>query len=117
MKVSRHSWHYRLHSFVFTFFNWEQYGPIPAIKGKRWEHQPQSLCGYFWSTATLTALVPVLTLILLASAPLIGLGLVAFWLHDRYRLWRPKQYKEPSLVRQYVKARKQKVCPLIELTD
>lgn len=127
MFVSRSSWHYKLHCFVFTFFNWETYSPVRAFKalvGKAtlWEHQPKSLCGYFWSTVTLTALTPLITAILLALtiglAPFVAMFLGGEWLYDQYRKWRPKTGpSRTGLAAQYMLARKSKVCPLITLVD
>lgn len=117
MNISRKSWHYRLHVFVFTVCNVERYGPLSYLRGSRWEHKPKNLCQYFWSTFLLMVFIPVI---------LLGLGLfflVIFclvwpimWLHDKYREVRPGT-GEPSLVRSYLAARKAKVCPLITVVD
>lgn len=127
MFVSRKSWHYRLHCFVFTFFNWETYSPVRAFKavfGKAtlWEHQPKSLCSYFWSTTLLTALFPLITVILavgvIGIAPFVALFLGGEWVYDKYRSWRPKKGQtRTGLAAQYLAARKSKVCPLITIVD
>jgi hypothetical protein len=128
MKVSRRSWHYRLHVFGFTVFNLMDYGPFAYARGRRYEHQPNSLCGYFWSTLALLWLTPILaicTLIVVIAAAIVGAtSVVADKTHNVYRTIRPKAEVEPNpepqppgLILSYMKARKQKVCPIIELTD
>lgn len=127
MFVSRKSWHYRLHCFVFTFFNWERYGIPTALKalvGKDtlWEHKPKSLCSYFWSTTILTGLTPVIFILAVGIgiplALIVGFLFGCEKLHDLYRSWRPKEGpSRTGLVATYVWARKSKVCPLITIVD
>lgn len=126
MNVSRKSWHYRLHTLAFTCWNLDTYGPIAYLEGRRYEHQPKSLCGYFWSTLTLLLLcipMAIFVALLLAAAAMI-LGLEK--LHDAYRGVRPKPLKPAkppkehprvNVFKEYTKARKAKVCPRIELVD
>ena len=134
--ISRRSWHYKLHCFVFTFFNWERpgCGPINAYKAlfrkkSLWQHSPVTICGYFWSTLFLSMLAPLFTVLLAAlgilAAPVLGTVFGAFWLHDKYRSFKPRPKGAPpgrieratGFAFDYVVATKQKHCPLIDLTD
>jgi len=116
MKINRKSWHYRIRKF-WSF------------------DDARNLCSYFWSTVWATALFPIvpvvaLFVLLFLTAPLWGIwidsqgfniiigifeifGLCVFWYE-----YRKEEYKhtvrEPSLVKEFVKAKKQKICPLIE---
>ena len=120
MTISSKSWHYRLHCFVFTFFNWECYGVFDALRGPNhwWAHKPYSLCGYFWSTVILTILFPIIGLLLIVLTivfgPLVAVALGIHWVYEIYREHRPKQGpSRTGLLAHYVAARKRKVCPLI----
>jgi fatty acid desaturase len=123
MKVSRKSWHYRLHVFVWTMFDLDHGGPIAYFEdGYRNNHKPRSLCTYFWSTAILTLLFPIWGFLLLLVLLILSvIFLLVIWPHRKYRSVRPKapsaKNKEPGLVKSFVKAKKSKVCPLIEVTD
>lgn len=120
MIVSRKSWHYRLHTFVFTVFNIADFGPLSYLRGKRYDHQPKTLCGYFWSTTTLVALAPVFLLVFfLIGLPIAALVIGLFKAHEGYRAVRPKP-TEPTktgLLLEYAGARKKQLCPLITLSD
>lgn len=121
MNVSRSSWHYRLHVFLFTIFNLADYGPLAYVRGERDDHQPKTLCGYFWSTLTLTALTPIwLPFMTFVVAPIMGVLFAGIWVHGQYRSIRPKPAGKTTkfdVAVQYTVARKQKYCPLISLTD
>lgn len=120
-KVSRKSWHYRLHTFVFTMFDLEHGGPIDYwTEGYRYIHRPKSLCTYFWSTLILTILLPIWTIFFTIATIVIVIGYFVFYKpHEKYREFRPKKQsnKQPGIVKTFIKAKKNKVCPLIELTD
>jgi hypothetical protein len=129
MKIKKSSWHYRMHRMFNGGFG-------PGYK---------SLCTYFWGTVGTTLLVgvalPVSSVIILGLmlAPFVYLftgnleiigavvagsfldiiALFGFWAW--YRHTHPstklRVEKEPSLVVEYLKAKKRKVCPLIEYTN
>lgn len=98
---------------------------------------PPSLCGYFWSLVALTALVPMLVFSLVVTfvvgAVAAGFGFVAV---SAFRTARgalrgsrrggrrllgrpaaPQRERFPNPVVEYVKARKRRVCPLIDVVD
>lgn len=130
MKVSRSSWHYRLWRF--------------GRENSRSE--PRDLCRYFWHLALVKVLLP-LAVAALAMAGIVGifvtiwrhpidaaivvggiLGLLVFVIAVGYLAYRREVREEdrrasgappkkPSLTRQYLAARKRKLCPLIEVSD
>lgn len=129
MKVSVNSWHYRL-------WNW---GRDPQYNAK-----PRDLCRYFWHIALVKILLPVAAAVVLIALAvflvvvmwqnpwdtLVFIGIVAgtttlflavLWHEKRQKARRAERLglppREPGLVRQYVEARKRKVCPLIEVVD
>lgn len=109
--------------------------------------RPTSLCSYFWSVVGVTLLVPVwlLFLLIIGLAIVLFAVLAAWWLlpvlkikeknreeierlenelyageisWDEY--WRRKRQletKTPNLFLSFLKAKKDKVCPLIKLVD
>jgi len=132
MKVSRASWHYK----VWNWFHNDSYGTRPR-------KEPKNLCQYFWGIVGPSAMMSFMGLSILS---LIGVGLwVAFTQHTitalvvtfaiiggssacylGYRLdkWLkarpgkpPQPEVEPGPFRAYLRARKEKVCPLIEVID
>lgn len=120
MKVSKKSWHYRLHNAVislYVFCHDGPEGPWRFITGERTNHAPKSLCGYFWSTLVLTLFLPVFVLFFaIAVAIVFGVVVPLSRLWATYRHFRPKKVATGDpLVRTWVKARKAKVCPQIEL--
>ena len=107
MKISKRSWHYHLHD--------------P-------EHPPKNLCTYFWLTVlTLILIVGVGGLLLFGIGWLVYQGFVVrsigwmllsagglIWLGARR--WRKRTHKPLGVVRSYIRAKKDRVCPLIEYT-
>jgi hypothetical protein len=102
MKISARSWHYR----------WMRWFYADTLDN----HVPRSLCTYFWALvfSPLVALavgafaIALLTILL----PVLGVG----ELHDRRQRKRGHlPPKGPGLVRSFVKAKKRKICPLIEV--
>ncbi len=110
MKISKRSWHYKLHD-------------------ERWP--PKTLCTYFWLTVFKSAL-----LVGVAGVMLGGIGCAVYlafvltnigwmllpvggltWLGVRRWLKRASSPpKPPGVVRSYLRAKKERVCPLIEYT-
>lgn len=121
MNISRKSWHYRMHVALFTIFNLDRFGPRAYLRGARFEHQPKTLCGYFWSTLTLTALLPLFVLIsILIVLPIAAVIIGLEKAHDSYRRARPRPEGKPyktDVFFEYVGARKKKVCPLLTVVD
>jgi len=136
MKVSKHSWHYRLWSL-----------------GRDSSSRPRNLCKYFWHIALIKVLFPLVVafFVLLgvglllwviwghpiqtAAVILVALGIVllGFGLFKLLQMWGerreearyaaslvptpPKPKKQPGVLRSFIKAKKQKACPLIEVVD
>ena len=96
MIVKTTSWHYRLQDFFDS-------------------PHSDNLCQYFWKT------MGALFLLLLAIplSPFIAIGFGAAYIKEEYPdawSWRPsnKKSKERGLLMSWLKAKKDKVCPLIE---
>lgn len=128
MKINKDSWHYKLWRKSFSFDE-----RVP---------QETDLCRYchkvFWALvgyAALASMVVALGVMIIVILVMIGRG---FWLHTGlaveitlgvaaavtaivlYVRWlnRGRSYSEPkTLVGQYAKATKQRVCPLVSFTD
>ena len=66
-------------------------------------YPPSNLCIYFWLVMGLLIVSPI-------AYPL-------FKFFDYLDNREPRPYKKPGLVRSYLKARKEKVCPLLEFED
>lgn len=117
MKISTNSWHYKM--IIFMDFD-------PA----------RNLCTYFWQVVGTCLLwigaaifAPMFAIVLLApfinifvpiSLPPILLGggidiaiLCLVW-HEYRQTHISYEYKEPTLIGAWVRAKKEKVCPLIE---
>jgi hypothetical protein len=100
VKVRRTSWHYRIYCF---------YRDLYEFKG-----EPQNLCRYFWATMGLSTFTALIT-------PLVAVAWIGANVHDLYRSVRPAKNKpkkttqEPGLLRSFLRAKKQKVCPRIEV--
>lgn len=114
MEIKRNSWHYKVYNFMCD--------GRPGTK--------TNLCAYFWKVVFGLSVATGLGLIALAILGLIGFGLyyhtaitfmilggtgaiigfipLCYYIGDKY------EESEPGLVRLYLKAKKDKVCPLIE---
>ena len=127
MKIRSGSWHYRL-------WKWGRDNP---------NSQPVDLCRYFWHIMLVKIMLPMTSLVIVLSllgfliflvvthlfqasvilATVAGIALLfggSIYLDKRSKdkkEGRPVVVKEPGIVRQYLKARKAKVCPLIEVID
>lgn len=99
MKISKKSWHYRLHNAT---------GIIP-----------RNLCWYFWKTVLLAALLVLFGWMI---AIIVGIVWVVAKAQSKWEEWFPYKYevyveKEPGLVRAWLKAKKDKVCPTLEFVN
>lgn len=107
IKVGKQSWHYRLNRKIFDFSH---------------SDMPKSLCGYFWMTVL--ALVISFAIVLLSPvvALIVGFVFLIHFVSDKVDNFSAKRRakrghkgpKPPSLVVEYVKAKKNEHCPLIE---
>ena len=119
MKIKRKSWHYKISNF-----------------GADFEKSNDSLCRYVWRLVgkcafaffgTLAGIL--LTLAFFASPYWISVTVIILWMTSScafpiLAIWflREKLGKSPempygSLVTEYLKAKKEKVCPIIEYTN
>lgn len=82
---------------------------------------PRSICSYFWFCVFATLFIPlVCVVILIATVLIVTLGWPFFKIHDRNERLREEGKKKPKtsgVVKTFVKAKKEKVCPLIEVVD
>lgn len=94
MNISRRSWHYR-------WLVWLE-APIPY-----------NLCSYFWTLV----LSFMLGAVLVIPSPIVLLVVLVTYLHKKYKKYRWSQESQPSIVGEWLKAKKRKVCPLIEYIE
>ena len=93
MKISQQAWHYRY---------------LVLLQA----NIPDNLCAYFWTVAFATIVLPPLVLMMALPVVVVG-GLVflcrLFVMGQERRSGRP-----PTLVVAWLRAKKAKLCPLIE---
>jgi hypothetical protein len=136
MKVRRSSWHYRLYRYVHNTSKGPAYAN-PWTKRVRTDPTdlPSSLCPYAWSIFLGLVGCLVLAILVVAFSWLIALVYAAAFVYHlvddgltarRLRKMKPDKAKrepeppkekKPSIVAEYVKAKKERVCPTIELVD
>lgn len=127
--VSRKSWHYRLYNFTQNFMRSAGVGMVlNSIAEKRLaydrDYKPKNLCRYFWSTVlgviTFPLFVVLTVLLLLFILICVAICYPVFklvdWLIDRKRQSSDAP-PQSNFVAEFIKARKAKVCPLIETKD
>lgn len=125
MRVSRHSWHFRYYCFWRTCTSAESpYMFFDLLRRKesvQGDFYPRSICSYFWFCVFATLFIPlVCVVILIATVLIVTLGWPFFKIHDRNERLREEGKKKPKtsgVVKTFVKAKKEKVCPLIEMVD
>jgi hypothetical protein len=124
--VKRSSWHYRLINFYYN----DKYKPDHPV-----------LCKYFWTVVLFSVITVVISPFLLGALVVMGIngGYRHFFPKDEEKAAEKKLlkarekiqkedareakrlerdlYKEPSLLRSFLRAKKDKVCPLIEFVD
>lgn len=134
MKISRRSWHFRLYIGLISL--WSE--GTDFFEGARSTHRPKNLCRYFWTIMVMLISIPIWSVLALAFSFIVGIILVGEWIYrtDTWGKWRRRRRrrdtkcarrlrfedkeraeKEPSLLVSYIKARKQKACPLIEVVE
>lgn len=136
MKIKRTAWHFRLYCFTQTF--WKGEGPFflwEYVRGqtKSRFYEPTSLCPYFWAIVLSCLSIPIITVLAILLAVIAFTALAFCWpfkkLFQCSRRARKRAKsddikwgvlptpKEPSLVASFIKAKKSKVCPIIEIVD
>lgn len=126
MKVKRTAWHYRYYCFLKEGWK-EPFALWDIIRGKRRvkQYQPRSLCSYFWFCVVSTLTLPIVTLLVgLTIAIILGILSPLVWGADKVeeiakerRSKKGLAPKQTGVVRSFLKAKKQKVCPMIEVVD
>jgi hypothetical protein len=130
MEIRKNKWHYHLYTMGFE----------NAYCGEG----PTNLCSYFWRVVYGTIKVVIIAAVLLGI--LFGAGVIIFkWPFEssslivavalcitfsynqvriknffyakRHREFVNDEVREPGLLRSYIKAKKDKVCPLIEFVE
>lgn len=101
MRVSRRSWHMRLCQFAY---------------GMGGVYVPKNLCHHFWSVVGIPIFGVFVLMVGIVVIVLSPIWLSIIWVMDR-RERKASSVKEPGLVTAWFKAKKQRVCPLIELVD
>lgn len=86
--ISKKSWHYRLARLVYK------------------DDISVSICGYFWQIVLLPVMGIFFLIVITAISPLI----LWTWVSDKF----PHRATQDGPFVSYLKARKQKICPLIE---
>jgi hypothetical protein len=132
MKISRQSWHYKLFCYISNVPRGPKYLNPFATVYRRDAELPSSLCPYAWSIFLGLLGTLMLSVVLLAGSVVVVpiFGAIALGRKIDARGWsfsfkrkdhakKPEIKKEhrPSLVAAYVRANKEKACPMIELVD
>lgn len=137
MKVKRNSWHFTLYCFFRQCVDSSGDGPFEFYElltrrhTLRRTYRPSSLCRYFWFCFFCALTIPLLaTVAVLFIGVLFVIVMPFLWLYEVYEDRRKRKRwakgtesseikvpSEPNMLRQFVKAKKDKVCPLIEVVD
>ncbi len=135
MKVSKRSWHYRLYRYIKNVPNGPRYlNPFAHVEREDYDVPKGGICPYAWSIflGLLGTIVVGIVLIPFAIVATPFYLLYLGWLKVAHTIeesasrihftrkpkpFKPPRQRKPSLVAAYVRARKQKVCPQIELVD
>lgn len=102
MIVDRNSWHMKL-------------GQLGESRGNI--YQPSNLCIHFWTVVAGMFLLVIAGTLMIALAIIVGPPYLAYQEIERIRPHKTKREKAPGLVLSWLKAKKQRVCPLIEVRD
>ena len=101
--VRRKSWHYRLVS------SWN--GGV---------YKPTNLCSHFWSVVGCIFAMGAAIPLTIMAAPILALAFGSVWVWN-HRPWRWKAVEatphDPNLLVEWLKAKKRRICPLIEVRD
>ena len=87
------------------------------------DYKPRNLCGYFWQVVGTCATVPLLALLFVVAILAVGTWLAVSWLNRKLPLRHGKRERliatesHLNLAWEWVKAKKQKVCPLIKVVE
>jgi len=135
-KIRKNKWHYRLYKFWWAI--WDGDDPFiffeVLLRRKNWrdysrsDREPTSLCPYFWFVVLNTLFLPLLLSLLMIVLVVATICVSPFFLlseiKDRRRKRRiaqgkvkPQKPKQPSMLKTFIRAKKRKVCPLIEIVD
>lgn len=114
MKLSRSSWHYQL---------------LRRTGYYDWHFTQANLCWYFWQVMATLFIIFLAVLLSPLWIPVVGLIFLGCWWYGKWEdkemerrkaaglTWNEPWPKKPSLIRAWFKAKKDKVCPIIEWED
>jgi hypothetical protein len=103
MKVSKRSWHYRFMKFM-TAQSTLEHGELP----------PMNLCAYVTDLGFKITVFPLLCCVFCLAVPIIGVVLGISWLANKTVLWWEERPPSPSIAVAWLKAKKEKMCPMLE---
>ena len=99
MKVNVNSWHYR---YMINLLEFER---------------PNNLCAYFWKLLLCIVFSPIFGIMGLFVVTVCAVAWPFVWLKEKYEAENMYKTRKPNIAISYLKAKKQKACPLIEYVD
>lgn len=134
LKISRRSWHYRLQRYIFSAWtSGIEVLPPPIGHNARKNPPVWDLCRYFWFTVLMCFSFPFLVLFGVLLGVFFVLAVIFYyavftpWMKfvrtaaatalSLRRASSRAAAREPGLIKSYIKARKQRVCPMIEIVE
>ena len=99
MRISSKSWHLRL---VRLFDD---------------TYLPRDLCSYFWRVLFSIILLPILLPIISIIFIFVVVENISDRIYERRSRLGRKKEKKPNLFFEFIKAKKEKICPLIEVIE
>lgn len=140
MKVNKNSWHYKVLSEKFCFMGgWDEWNISSSLCVYFWQVVFRLFTGvglgllvlspfFSWTliildltfSSILGALLTVMGLLVTFAAPFLGTLFVVVCVGEFIKNKLPRREykeKEPNLIVEYIKAKKNKVCPIIEFVE
>lgn len=106
MKISKRSWHYRFLAWVYSEYV-KRNGKLPM----------QSLCEYIRELILFPLFCIIFSLPILIFWICYGIYLGCSWLYSKLPEFRRKTSGESNIVITWMKAKKEKICPIIEYVE
>lgn len=100
MKIKRSSWHFRMYYWWYV-------------------KEPKNLCKYFWKYMVMLVSMVLVSPFVVMIIPFVCLWKGGKWLENRYPFLGVKVYNEdnPPIWLEYLRAKKDKVCPSIKIIE
>ena len=77
-------------------------------------YQPSNLCGYFWRVVLSLLFLGLAIVTLPPLVAFFGIGMACAYSYKKvFDHHKPRELKKPSLIVEFIKAKKRRVCPLI----